>query len=683
MAVVIFHTDQHWLSGGFIGVDIFFVISGFLITRILARELVQTGEINFLNFYAKRIRRLFPALVATVLITLVIVFLLFPPRILEEYFFQSIFSLVSLSNIYFFMQSGYFDSASISKPLLHTWSLSVEEQFYLFWPALMVLGYSKRKFRKRFLIVVGTVFLASLAMSILAAYPNLSASIVEADNNTMEKVRSASFFLSPFRAYEFAIGATLTILPRPNLNKLTLETLFLAGLATILVCCIGFNENAAFPGFVALVPCLATALLIYSGEQSTLAKFFFCNNLAQFIGRVSYSTYLLHWPFTVGLVQLKSTELGVSDKILLIAASVIGGWLLYRLVELPFKGKSRFPFAYPPAGVLVSWSVCIMGLSLILGAVFYDKGHNWRVKPVWQEQARAWRLPREPKIQRDEVSRNLMRLGSGHKSDMIPSVGPTAGRVLIVGDSHAGRLYEFARNLSREYSISTYLHWQPCWIPLKGSRHVRDINVDRNLVSDCSRPERYWNYVKMEKFDAIIIAGRYTGYLEPGRYGNLPRTRSFYVGNDGEIITDPEVGYVHFRKLLEDTVSALTPLTKRLFFIAQPPPPVRHLKSCNLVPYWLASPDGLAARCEGASVSIARERMERHEYIMADVARKHSNVEALLLLNDFCKNTKSTCISYLNKRTLFNDNHHLSRFGADFVFRVKKTQLDKFFGNLK
>ena len=332
LAVVAFHFEAPAVFGGFVGVDIFFVISGYLITGIIQSEL-QGGAFSFARFYERRVRRLLPALYAMVALTAIPSFhyLLTSER---AEFFRSVAAVVTFtSNFFFWFQTGYFDHAAVEKPLLHTWSLAVEEQFYLALP-LMLWGLARvaRGRRIALPVMLGALGLASFALSIWL----------------MNSDRSANaFFMSPPRAWEFLIGALVATPGFPVLRH-ALARQIARGIALLLIAIPIFSlrQGPGFPGFNALAPCLGAAMFIWSGigVPSLKRSGYSPLNVAKFFGRISYSLYLWHWPlFTFARFSKSSLVLDATDKVALFALTVMISYLSWRFVEQPFRLKSLAP----------------------------------------------------------------------------------------------------------------------------------------------------------------------------------------------------------------------------------------------------------------------------------------------------------------------------------------------------
>jgi peptidoglycan/LPS O-acetylase OafA/YrhL len=332
LAVVAFHFETPAAYGGFVGVDIFFVISGYLIAGIIQSELASR-TFSFTRFYERRVRRLLPALYAMVALTAAPSFhyLLTSER---AEFFRSVVAVVTFtSNFFFWFQSGYFDHAAVEKPLLHTWSLAVEEQFYLALPILLwVLVRISRGSRFVLPAVLGALGLLSFAFSIWLMRTDRSAS---------------AFFMSPPRAWEFLIGGIIATpgFPVPR-NALAQNVARGIALVLLAIPILSLRQGPGFPGFNALAPCIGAATFIWSGigvptiKRSCYSLF----NIARFFGQISYSLYLWHWPlFTFVRFSNSSLVLGASDKIMLFGLTVAISYVSWRFIELPFRRKSLAP----------------------------------------------------------------------------------------------------------------------------------------------------------------------------------------------------------------------------------------------------------------------------------------------------------------------------------------------------
>lgn len=365
--VVIYHAMPAVAPGGFVGVDVFFVISGFLITRILMREL-ETGKFSITRFYERRVRRLFPALYLVLTLTTLGGYVLLPPDALIDLGKSIGATAAFVSNLYFWRSSGYFDAASDLKPLLHTWSLAVEEQFYLLFPIFLFVLH---RFLRRHL---------GLALWVCAA-ASLALAIWQAGARPLD-----GFYLPLGRAYELLIGAIVAAAPLPAIRNTRLaDALSLAGIAMIVTSIVLFHDGMRFPGAAALLPCIGSALILHLGADRTpLGGRILSQPILVFFGAISYSLYLWHWPV---LVYARYAALGEPSGWViaaLVAVSVAGSWLSWRFVEQPFLHGRRhgwWPFALGGSAMAAAFAVA--------GLLFVTHGLPGRFKAQAQANLAA------------------------------------------------------------------------------------------------------------------------------------------------------------------------------------------------------------------------------------------------------------------------------------------------------
>lgn len=321
--VLMFHLGLG-VPGGYIGVDVFFVISGFLITGIIKREIDQ-GEFTLAGFYTRRARRILPALLAVLLASSVASLFILLPTDLERYAKSVLASLLSVSNFWFWTQGGYFGPASESAPLLHTWTLAVEEQFYILLPISLALLH---RWMPRW---VGWIFL-------LACMGTFAASAWFVSTRTPEV-----FFFSPFRAWELLLGSLLVFYRLPIVvHSLHRQLISVAGLMLVVVPAFVYTSETVFPGLAAAPPCIGAALLIWIGATGESAV----GNLLKsrvpvFVGLISYSLYLWHWPLLVFVKHAMGESLNLDGKLGIGLVSVVLATLSWRYVETPFRSKAR------------------------------------------------------------------------------------------------------------------------------------------------------------------------------------------------------------------------------------------------------------------------------------------------------------------------------------------------------
>jgi peptidoglycan/LPS O-acetylase OafA/YrhL len=362
MSVLLFHFGVPGMGGGYVGVDVFFVISGYLITKTLTNELTTTGDLSFKNFYARRMRRILPALISTITITTVLAVVTFTPGDLVGYGKSVAASAISMSNVLFWSESGYFDAASKTKPLLHTWSLSVEEQFYMFWPAFIYMSF--KLFGKKWIgwsVVAAGVF--SFALNGMAVSEHGFG------------YRSDLFFLAHFRVFEFAIGAiggfVTTRLPS---SRLANELMMAMGLTLICASVALLAEGVVFPYVNALAPCFG-AFLVISASRASFVGTVLTNKISVWIGKISYSLYLTHWPIVVVVDQCLPSSAWPIKFALMASLSFATAIFLHYKVEVVY----RYGSSVKARNRVVLGALAASSAACALGAlIFFSNGMMWR-----------------------------------------------------------------------------------------------------------------------------------------------------------------------------------------------------------------------------------------------------------------------------------------------------------------
>lgn len=485
LSVIFFHFGIFGFSGGYIGVDIFFVISGFLITRIIVAEIELTGGFSFLNFYKRRVRRLFPALLFVLLLSSLAALLLFTPENLVQYGGSLASAALSVSNILFWFESGYFDTASHLKPLLHTWSLSVEEQFYMVWPLLLLLMSSKSK-------KIAAIILLGLASFYLNHYY-----VKEAQPG----FESTLFFLSPFRVFEFSFGAICVYLEKNYPSKRAiLELTALLGFALIGYSFVALDQASLFPYVNALPCCLGAALIILS-RGSVLTKLFLENKLAVAIGLLSYSLYLMHWPI---YVFARYVFIDVSSVVMIAAmffASLLLAIISFFYIERPFRygvtpWYKAWVYKVTISGMLL---VCVFGLALK-----FSDGWVWRfaTEPLSASQIEEGKSKRFIGL---HTGCNVLELNNTERCHMDRPI-----QILLFGNSHEPdgyNIFNYLYGINSQVNIISFGTVNEC-------AFVVDENGISSAVSalDCARRFSILNSQDFINKITHVVYSNHTGF---------------------------------------------------------------------------------------------------------------------------------------------------------------------------
>lgn len=413
LGVVAYHAFPNALTGGFVGVDVFFVISGFLITsNILAER--AAGHFSILAFYEKRCRRLLPALGAMLLVTSVAAILLLPPSELEEYGSSLLWVSGFVSNLHFRHDFFYFAPLAVDQPLLHTWSLAVEEQFYIFWPLIVAFIAQARATRLR-PIVWGATFVS------------LAASQWELGN-----APGGAFYLVPYRAWELGLGALIAVGALPVPGRVARELLSALGLAMIVAAMMVFDGKTPFPGIAAALPCVGAMLFLYATSGGhTLAARLASLRLAVFVGLISYSLYLWHWPVLVLARAAFARPMAGWEAAAAIAVAFIMAILSWRFVERPFRRKGVFTrpqILRMSAGLLAAGAAA--GLVMMQTAGFQAFASPAVIAAERSKTSFDWTCLSKPK---DTVPVKRTSCTHGPRRDGYD--------VLLWGDSHANHMH--------------------------------------------------------------------------------------------------------------------------------------------------------------------------------------------------------------------------------------------------
>ncbi|MFA6219715.1 MAG: acyltransferase family protein [Erythrobacter sp.] len=342
LPVVLYHAGVAGFSGGYVGVDVFFVISGYLIAGIIARE-VDEQRFSIAHFYERRARRILPALFVMIAAVLAAASFLYLPGNFEDVPRSALAALLFLANIWFFAQTGYFQDKAGTMPLLHSWSLGVEEQFYIVFPWALVAIAALAPHRRRALL-----WLAALASFALCQW---SARLQDAFD----------FYMLPARAWELLAGALLAVGALPQVAaRPWREALAWAGVLAIAAAVVLFDATTRFPGFAALAPVLGAALLIHCAPATSAGRLLSWRP-AVWIGLLSYSLYLWHWPLIVFTEYRQGGPLEGWQSLVVLAIALLLAWASLRWIERPFRDRRRVP----PRRI---WQASALGMALLAGA---------------------------------------------------------------------------------------------------------------------------------------------------------------------------------------------------------------------------------------------------------------------------------------------------------------------------
>ena len=623
LPVVFFHYGVPGFRGGFVGVDVFFVISGYLIASLIQNE-IDRGDFSLGHFYARRVRRIFPALFAMLVAVSVTAFVVFFPVDLVRYA-QSLFATALFgANFEFWREAGYFDAFADQKPLLHLWSIAVEEQFYLLFPALL-LALRRARPRWRNGAIAGVL----MASFVLSAWGVAAAKV-------------ATFYLLPTRAWELLLGALLALaaMPQPK-SRTAAELLAALGLALIVAAVFLFTAQLPFPGPTALIPCIGAVLVIYAARpDSTYAGRLLAWRPLVFIGLISYSLYLWHWPVFVFATYIDFREPTGISSMVLIALSFMLAIISWHYVERPFRTarlrvRRRTAFAA---------AACAMALTAGSATVTASTdGLPERLRPNLQ------RILAEQEDHEASIENCFFRTAKDVRDHKLCRIGANKAQpsFLLWGDSHADAILPaVSKAAARAGRAGIFAGGEACppllgvTTPMPGCRAFNDAVAA---------------FTHNSNIREVILEARWAKYAEGSPYGEEPAGHIALLDDSCRVNSDSD-NHAVFERGLARTIDELQRLHKKVVIVAAVP------EIGWPVPAILAR-RALASNTEAVAPSL-HDYLDRQKFVLATFARMQSSHRATVLYPHRVLCASGTCETALAGIPLYRDEHHLSVFGA-------------------
>jgi peptidoglycan/LPS O-acetylase OafA/YrhL len=617
LAVVLFHFDARLVPGGFVGVDVFFVISGFLITSIILPR-VREGSFRFGWFYLRRIRRIAPAYFAVAFATLAAGCLLMLPEDLAQLGKSAFWSALLLPNIFFWreLDTGYFAADSRQVPLLHLWSLGVEEQFYLLWPALLLIGFRWLNAK----VLVSLLIALAIASFALAQHLSLTDT-------------AFAYYMLPARAGELGVGALLAMAPRHHrpqgASRIANETLAASGLLLIIGAMFALDKTSRFPGWNAFIPCVGTALLILSGDRGR------CSLTAPlrwtpvaWIGLASYSLYLWHWP-VLALVRYYAGDLTPQLAIAATLAITVLTACSYYLIEQPARRNTLTPpkqfllLFLLPAVLLATCAYWVATHAPQVSSFVSGSSSGPAERRLLRLTAPAFEYP-------DNCQLSTFNASVLQNPNCVHGKGSGAPTVLLWGDSHAahyigvvGSIAEHSHLLVRNASYSTC---PPVWSTHEGYGYGE-------FQPGCA-PFRELIRHSIDDYATVILGAQWSVHLRDRRFmGDLERTISELVGKGKAVVLLGEV-----------------------------PSFANYDRACELRNHKRRLVDCIAmATRQDQGVSEVNGKLQ-------EIASRIPGVDYIDVHDIICRD--ATCSAYMNGKPVYFDPSHLSMTGSWHVGRA-------------
>jgi len=605
LSVIIFHINKNWIPGGFLGVDIFFVISGYLITLILVKEVTATRKINIVNFYKRRIKRIIPALLFVLIPTFIVGFFLFIPDALTDLSKSMVWSFFSAANIYFFsfIDTGYFATGSSELPLLHLWSLGVEEQFYILWPFTVLFLLKYVDSMKEIILIAGVLLIASLVWA--------QASFVSD--------HSFAYYMLPTRAWELLAGAIVALFVHSGFRakRIFNEIMAIIGLLAIVLSFIFVSESDLVPGVAALPIIIGSALLILSGvSHNTYVGKLLSFKIFVAIGLVSYSAYLWHWPI-LAYLRYAFIDIDLMIAIGVIVFTFLMATLSYFLIETPLRtnnSSTKTVFLW----YFIVPATIIVAISTFTTQAIKDK--NEFIFP-WEELNKVNSNMLSTDSYKYSCNSHLQKVFSEDRC-VYPEYAKEINAFLI-GDSnaahHLGMLRVFAENYGFSIRNATKNSCPP----------IFEGELDWIRGETCSE-YRHAIYEESIKYNTVIIGGSWNYY---------------HIRES-------------FKNRFEDQIDMLSKNVKHIILLGKIPVFPKYNQECEIRSVKLPNLD-----CENRFNHSFKDHQSNHW--LRKIANKYSNIEYFDIRNHLCYD--GTCSPYLNGQPIYFNHGHLSMKGSELI----------------
>lgn len=637
LLVVIFHAVPAALPAGFIGVDIFFVISGYLITGILLKDLAA-GHFSYLHFYARRFRRIVPALALVLLTVLLLGWFVLLSDEYSNVSRNTVAGATFTMNLILLRQAGYFDWAAELNPLLHLWSLGVEEQFYLLWPPILLFLY--RHSRKA---------LGYTALLVVASF-GLNAYFVSGNETKV-------FYLLPTRFWELLLGCLLAQyetahpqMPRRPANILSLAGLSLLGLAIYLI-----NRGESYPGWWALMPTLSAFLLIAAGPDARLNRALLANKPMVLIGLISYPLYLWHWPL-LAIARITEGELSTAYALGILLVSAILAFLTWQFIELPaqlklFLHHHKIQRDKYYVATALGMIIAISALGLL---IVYKDGYPNRY-PAYEQARDELEHNAAHNISAEENCKQAYGLQQAEcfRSGADPSIA-------LLGDSHAWHLYVGMKAAATRVGDQVlYLGYGGC-PPLMD---VDTIEYGRDHDQRCTQTLDDYKHFFSSAADTsklVILASRGPSYITGHDYGDGRRRWDLVPLNpqDREA-SQPEL-YLQGTSRL---ISFLESRGKQVIFFADNPEIGFRPASC-MIPRPLQLSHKEQQTCT-MPAAVVQSRQAEYRQVLTKLQRMHPNLKVFDSTQYWCNSQE--CFISQDGKLLYMDNDHLNALGSRFI----------------
>lgn len=609
LPVILFHSGSPLFQGGFVGVDVFFVISGYLITSIIVSDL-NKGSFSILDFYERRARRILPALVLVTVACIPFSILWMAPGQLKDFSESIVAVALFVSNVFFWSEGGYFSAAAELKPLLHTWSLAVEEQFYLLFPLFLTLVW--RFGRNVTLLAIFSCAIVSLG---LAEWASRSSP-------------SANFYFAPTRAWELLAG-TCCALVSPQLSLKAKNLISFAGLAAIFIAIFLYDESISTPSLFTALPVLGTAAVLLCADQGTLTQRVLSTKVAVKIGLISYSSYLWHHPLFAFARLKTATEPDLTAMYFLAGVSLLFGYITWRWIEQPFRRKSK-PAISTRNGVFLCSLGSMIGIVLLAGSAYLARERYWQglgpSSPVYLEM-------------RLSVNHGLHPDCEGRYTESANCRTSENPQILLWGDSFAMHLAQGLVASSK--TVGLQQHTMSVCSPIIG---IAPVTADRPLSwseSCIDFNNKVLDWLSDKDVRLVVLSSPFEAILG----------ESLLVSS-GDLREGDNLDFV--AEKIRETAYKIREKGAQVVIVSPPPTSGWDIGQCLFRQIHF----GL----EDSTCNFPQNYLQRPYELLE---RVQEDVPVYWLGNDICSG--GNCKPFVENAMLYRDRSHLSKEGSDFL----------------
>lgn len=631
IAVVMFHLGLG-CPGGFVGVDIFFVISGFLITGIVQRR-IENKTFSFTDFFSRRIKRIFPALAVMIITSIAAGYLILLPDDLAELGKSSVAQALFVANFHFASDTGYFAGPAELKPLLHTWSLAVEEQFYFIFPILLFI--LQKLNRGRLVLLLAAACLISFSASIYGVYV----------------FPTATFFLLPTRAWELLAGCLLALSPRKYKSSGFRDNVIAAlGLFVIVVPIFAYDRTTPFPGAMAFPPVFGTALVILatsSSQRNQIRSTLSCQPLV-FIGLISYSLYLWHWPVIV-FTRIYFEHLDWKQIIFATTISSLLSVLSWRYVETPFRNKKIIEKPKNIFCIALSTNILLIIISVFLVTT----------------NGLDFRFPNYSSVLSEDTKWNGSEFAFDYEKDLVLHYLPTLGMerpdldsnpdFIVWGDSHGMVLCNLIDFVAKKHDLygkaivhSGFLPVPNIKVEIGGEVNHSDVKIKRKVMQllDKYRPKH------------LLLIARWARYL--GYSSQEFNEEPVHLIDDNKRHSPEKPGAI-LQRNLKELVSFCETRGMSVWIVKQVPETAERYPARQLLAYVLGRKKNLSDKRK--TIAEYEQMVEPVDKIFETVTT-HENTQ-LIITDQLLWNDNERTINYEGSRSIYRDFNHLTRLGLE------------------